>query len=76
MMFAPDWYKERQKQNHEMQRTCWGFHAPELKKHPLCDRCLIDILQQIAVTERDRAIAFVQHLGFHDVAKRMRKELP
>lgn len=68
----PTWYQEGQKRLHQLQRDCWGFHSPELKKHPLCDACTIKLCRQIAVLERDRAASFVDSLGHPELAARIR----
>lgn len=71
--FAPDGYRQSQKQLIDFQRTCWGFHAPELKKHPLCDSCTVLLLAKIAQTERDRAAAFVEAHGHPELAALLRR---
>jgi len=65
-------YKLRQADIIKKQQTCWGFHAPELKKHALCDDCMLQIFPWIAQTERDRAAGFIESLGYADLAKLVR----
>ena len=61
-------YKTRQASIIKKQQECWVFHAPELKKHALCDECMADIFSKIALTERDRAAGFAESLGYADLA--------
>ena len=74
-LFVPDDYKQRQVQIHNRQRNCWGYCPPEEKQHPLCDRHFVEICQEIAACERDRAIAFVE-ISDPALAQRMRERLP
>lgn len=72
--FEPEWYKARQQAIWGIQRDCFGYCPPELKRkdQQLCSKHYIATLTALAQCERDRAADFIDQQGHPELADMVR----